>query len=312
MPFRLNSLLPSLRSRAGHGSGRPNSELDGGRPRTAPPPLPAFVIIGTQKAGTTSLRTNLMAHPEVFMPNVEPKFFNENYERGVDWYRSLFAEGRGRLCGEKTPDYMRTRRSMERLRALLPDARLIVLLRDPVKRLFSELNHQMMSGALPRPQRVDARFLRELAQTDTALKAVAFDSGFYLRNLEENVLPLFPAARLLVRATDRRSPRFQGSELRAATGRTGVFLGEDRNAYTREVLDDICAFLGIAKVPADVPMRASNIREYAAPITDDARAFATEFYAKETERLFAFLGEKFETWGASFDPGRGQAEAPPR
>ena len=114
--------------------------------------LPDFVIIGTQKAGTTWLAARLAEQPGIFLPRpFEVHFFDreDNYGRGTAWYAERFRSAPvGALVGEKTPDYLWTQRPPDRgpndiphrMYTLLPNARLVLVLRDPVRRAISALN----------------------------------------------------------------------------------------------------------------------------------------------------------------------------
>jgi hypothetical protein len=110
--------------------------------------LPNFLIIGAAKAGTTTLHTYLRPHPEIFMPaRKELRFFAYDGTVENDYvfpvktlaeYESYFAGVTGETAiGEATPRYLRTPSAAGRIHALLPDARLIVSLRNPVERSFS-------------------------------------------------------------------------------------------------------------------------------------------------------------------------------
>lgn len=118
------------------------------------PPLPNFLIIGAQKAGTRWLRHNLGAHPEVFAAENELSYFNTSaYRRGPDWYRAQFRDWSGeRAVGESTPGYtmprQRPARNADRIDALLTDVRLFVVLRDPCERALSAFIHHMGEGRL--------------------------------------------------------------------------------------------------------------------------------------------------------------------
>lgn len=118
-----------------------------------PDRLPDFVIVGAMKAGTTSLATWLRAHPQVFMPEQkELHFFDTFWSRGVDWYRSLFAGApEGALLGEATPNYMVIEHWVERMASVVPDARLIAVLRHPVDRAWSHYRHSVTRGDEVRP-----------------------------------------------------------------------------------------------------------------------------------------------------------------
>jgi hypothetical protein len=103
--------------------------------------LPNFLIVGAMKSGTTSLARYLGAHPQAYVaPEKEINFFERGYvwNRGVDWYASRF-EGAGDALavGEASPSYMYWPTAIERMASVVPDARLIALLRDPVERAYS-------------------------------------------------------------------------------------------------------------------------------------------------------------------------------
>ena len=102
--------------------------------------LPTFLILGAPKAGTTALAGYLADHPEVFVaPEKEVHFFDRRFDLGVDWYRSRFAEATSELAiGEASPTYMYRDKVLERIGAVLPAPRLIVLLRNPIDRAYSQ------------------------------------------------------------------------------------------------------------------------------------------------------------------------------
>jgi sulfotransferase family protein len=120
--------------------------------------LPDFLIIGAQKAGTTSLASYLAAHPSVLAPAFkEVHYFDSNYTRGTEWYRSHFPIGARRRLGTRfhgrrlrafdaTPYYLMHPQVPLRASRLIPAARIIVLLRDPVDRAYSHYHHEVRLG----------------------------------------------------------------------------------------------------------------------------------------------------------------------
>ncbi|MBU2669257.1 sulfotransferase domain-containing protein [Actinoplanes bogorensis] len=130
--------------------------------------LPDFLIAGVPKAGTTALHAALVGHPELFLPTVkEPKFFLsdgppparggpgdvQTYQEHV-WrqsdYEALFDPApAGTLRGEATPFYLHDLGAHERIKSLVPSARLVVLLRDPVDRAHSNWTHLWNAGLEP-------------------------------------------------------------------------------------------------------------------------------------------------------------------
>ncbi len=114
--------------------------------------LPNFLILGAQKAGTTSLYHYLAQHPELFMcPVKEPHYFSwgdlkigpdlsPDLDRGLTLadYRRLFARVRGeKAIGEASTTYLASARAARRIRELIPEARMIAVLRDPAERAHS-------------------------------------------------------------------------------------------------------------------------------------------------------------------------------
>ena len=106
--------------------------------------LPNFFVIGAMRSGTTALARGLEIHPEVLLSSrKETHFFDRNYERGLDWYLRFFEEARDhKAVGEATPSYMYDRNAMALMAKMLPDARLLAILRNPVDRAYSHFWHE--------------------------------------------------------------------------------------------------------------------------------------------------------------------------
>jgi Sulfotransferase domain len=109
-----------------------------------PRSLPGAVILGAQKCGTSSLHNYLTQHPGVIAPlRKEVHYFDVNYGRGEAWYRGHFGrQGDPGLNLDSSPYYLFHPAVPARMHQLLPDARLIVLLRDPARRAYSHYWHE--------------------------------------------------------------------------------------------------------------------------------------------------------------------------
>ena len=135
-------------------------------------PLPTFIIIGAQKSATRWLRINLGRHPQVYTAPTETMFFHspERFDaRGLEWYRAQFAGWAGEpVVGEATPGYMmwrhRPRRVAMRIKDVVPDARPIAILRNPVDRAGSAQAHFVSRGRLP----AEANLLELIRRTPPA------------------------------------------------------------------------------------------------------------------------------------------------
>ena len=154
--------------------------------------LPNFLVIGARRAGTSLLHHKILGtHPEIYVPvqRKETHYFDLYYERGVEWYRSYFpsdeAAGRFRAIGEVTPDYLASEEAPGRIHQLLPECRLIAILRNPVEQAWSDYRHRRRSH----DERRDFRTFIE----DPA----ALSGGLYHRHLER-YLALFRREALLV------------------------------------------------------------------------------------------------------------------
>jgi Sulfotransferase domain len=127
--------------------------------------LPDFMIIGTKRGGTTSLYNYLLEHPRV-LPLLPARqhikgahYFDSNFSRGMRWYRSHFPTGALRrvrerdgqpvVAGEGSPYYLFHPLAAERASRLVPDTKLIVLLRDPVERAWSHYKERVRHGLEP-------------------------------------------------------------------------------------------------------------------------------------------------------------------
>jgi len=122
--------------------------------------LPDFVIIGAQKCGTSSLYSYVTQHPWVApCSEKEVHFFDMNVHfcLGLEWYRAHFissmyksyvkrAHGYELITGEATPYYLFYPHAPERIFQVLPKAKLIALLRNPVDRAYSHYHHQFQRG----------------------------------------------------------------------------------------------------------------------------------------------------------------------
>ena len=118
--------------------------------------LPTFVVIGAMKAGTVSLGHYLDDHPDVFLGRGgrfgEPNFFvaEYNWARGRGWYESPFdGVGRATAIGECSPSYTWAhvyRGVPERIAQVVPEARLVYVVRDPIARMRSMYMHQVSAG----------------------------------------------------------------------------------------------------------------------------------------------------------------------
>jgi Sulfotransferase family len=221
--------------------------------------LPDFLIVGAPKAGTTALHAALATHPQLYLsPVKEPKFFlcdgrpptagagpgDAHSAREWIWrrdrYEALFADApAGMLRGESTPLYLYDPRAHARIRRLVPDAKLVALLRDPVDRAHSNWMHLWSDGLEP-----IGDFVAACRAEDDRVRAGYAPFWHYLRlgrygEQLEHLYSLFDPAQVL------------------------VLRYRDLVDGPVEILDGIARFLGVAPGLARPP-EPENVRPFVA------------------------------------------------
>jgi hypothetical protein len=211
-------------------------------------PLPDFLVLGAQKAGTTALYSYLRRHPDVTGPRwKEVSYFDRHYARGPAWYRGnfpvTFGGRRAALVGEASPSYLFHPLAPERAAALVPDARLVALLRDPVERAHSQYRHSVDFGreplsfeeALDREEERLEGEVERLCADPRAFSRAWWDWSYVARGLYAEQLErwyaAFPREQLLVLANEELAERPAETYARVLT-----FLGappHELDAYPR-------------------------------------------------------------------------------
>ncbi|MGF1605389.1 MAG: sulfotransferase [Rhodothalassiaceae bacterium] len=201
---------------------------------------PRLIIIGAQKAGTTSFAELLATHSQIAMgEDKEPDFYAAQWTRGMAWYRGLYAQARAPWLIDASPSYStgfidpETHQPFavaERLARTVPDARLIYLVRDPVKRAYSSYWHERRYGSEKRAAAA------ALTPQSVYVRQSLYD--VHLRYFQRH----FPAKHIL-------TLRF-----------------EDINRQQSAAVDRVCAFLGLQpEAQADKPVARNQGFQYAGP-----------------------------------------------
>lgn len=282
--------------------------------------LPTFFVIGAPKAGTTSLHNYLAAHPQIQMSAVkEPRFFS-GPENGIpyppdrvgslDAYETLF-DPAAEVRGESSTDYATHPRRQgvpERIEELVPEARFIYLVRDPIARTVS---HFKMTTALLGERRTLREALGDLAD----LRSPYLSPSLYATQLEL-YLRTFPPARILVidqadlqaerRATLSRVFDFLSVEDTAPLdGFTEEHLGSgDWRAYPSGYADFVARHVAprLQWIPGGLRRSARRSvervlwRPLDTGLDDDLREGLEDLYAPEVARLRSLTGMEFPTW----------------
>ncbi len=273
--------------------------------------LPNFLIIGSQKAGTTSLYHVLRKHPEIYMPDTKEVnyFFYENkYSKGIEYYKNYFSNvpQSVQVVGEASPGYICHPLVPERIKRDLPDIeKLIVTVRNPVDRAFSQFTDNLRH--LEAELTFDEAFDTAMNEVFEPGKLGYFSRGTYIQYIEKYV-QLFGRDRLLVLVfedlkTDPVSfygkcfeflgvdPEFQCPEMDRKFNASNIwsnpvyswFFKRPRN--TRFLTPQLQRLLCRGKQ-----------RRYEALMSPEIRNRLVEFYKPWNDRLSEFLGRDLSDW----------------
>lgn len=252
-----------------------------------PRALPDFIIVGAQKGGTTSLYKYLEQHPQVLKASrKEVHFFDENVDRGVRWYRSHFPSrreleqradklGKSVITGEASPYYIFHPHAVRRLAALLPDTKLIVLLRDPVARAFSHYQHQL-------------RMARERLSFKAAIKQEADRlRGERDRMLEDENYNSYTYRHFSYLARGVYADQLEKLYRYVSRDQVLVLRSESLFDHTQALFDTTTSFLGLDRVTLH-EAKTFNTGRYSPDIPDAGALRA--LYMPHNRRLYEVLG----------------------
>ena len=225
--------------------------------------LPDFLGLGVQKGGTTTLQRLLEQHPGAFLPAAkELHYFSLHFAQGEAWYRAQFAAARSdQRCGEITPYYVFHPQAPDRVQALLPQAHLIVLLRDPVERVLSQYFHTQRLGLEPLP--LEAALAAEVKRLLGADDELAKPAGRHRSHQEHSYLSRS--------RYEEQLPRWQA---RFPSQQLLVLRSEDLFEQPQRVWDRVLRFLQLEPWPLPALAQPANAgRGEAALVTPDLRAW---------------------------------------
>jgi len=274
------------------------------RERRSGPLPPDFLILGAQKCGTTSLAAALRTHPQVFLPAAkEAHHFGKVDDDDVcgDDYRRFFREWSGQpVVGEATPTYLSWPRSAEQICRFLPGVKGIVVLRNPVDRVFSGYWHEVRLGAETRTftQSIEAELRGDCSVGAQRL----LSGGRYAEQLERYLRLGFDRERMLVLFLDE----FVSDGTRALR-EVQQFLGigvhvssfPQRNASGRHFLPRplVRVLAPRWRSPWVGPILDRTRRPFVPPPMDpDLRARLVDHYRPHNARLAELLGRDLPGW----------------
>lgn len=250
--------------------------------------LPDFIIIGTARSGTTSLYYDICQHPCVLPAAYdELGYFDSNFHLGLNWYRSLFPtlfskwlvkqKKQFAITGEDTPFYIWDPIVAKRILKNLPKIKLIVLLRNPVDRAYSNYHLGVRAGtenlSFEDAIKVEIKRLEEINEESKssiekyAIRRSYLAKGFYSDQLKI-WFEIFNSNQLLIIST------------------------EDLKSNPQKVINKIYNFL---EIPDNHKLIPEKQKKAVYPeMKKETREFLIDFYKKNNTELFNLIGQKFD------------------
>jgi Sulfotransferase domain len=252
---------------------------------------PGFLIVGAAKCGTSSLAAALNTHRDIYLPDREIHYFSKYRDKGDAWYLDHFNETT-EIQGEKSPTYLYYRNCHRDIYRLLPGAKLVILLRNPVDRAFSNWHmryndkrlitqgmhfnrtrsrNRWING-LDFPVVVDY-YLSHRESDDLFQKPLdIIHRGLYYEQIE-NLLRFFQRENMLILVTEC----MEGNE--------------------EEYYDRVCDFLDLPAYPwSKEALQKRLVGQYSKTMAPEVREKLHHFYRPYNEKLFQLLGDEIQEW----------------
>lgn len=254
-------------------------------------PLPDFIVIGAQKAGTTALMYYLRQHPLVTKGETknELHFFDRWYARGERWYRAAFPRTRslppGGAVGEGTPEYLLHPHASKRIAALLPNVKLIAVLRDPAKRALSHYQMELRNG------RETLSFEEALAQEDARIgpewNLLLSDERHSFKRYQRHAY----------KARGRYAEQLQRFFEHFPRERILILNSSDLSKDTERTVNGVCDFLEIPHMPESFDMSHRNVgmnkQESPVEVPEGVMEDLREYFKPHNAELYSLLDRDF-------------------
>ena len=246
--------------------------------------LPDFLIIGAKRCGTTSLFTNLPEHPSITSSHHDNMgFFNDNFHLGVNWYRSFFTTKSHKRKIEKkigeclsfdtTTTYMENRTTAENVKKIKSDMKIIVMLRNPIDRAYSQFNRTKKDNVeVGKFEDIIKEEINELVNEKNSFKIARNKSNYIKKGIYyEQLKPwfeLFPRENI------------------------GIFPTEEFKIDSKKIYNEIFDFLNLPLFT----IKNNRIMEKGdySPMKKELRDYLSDFYKEHNEKLFKLIGKEFE------------------
>lgn len=250
---------------------------------------PDFIVIGTQKGGTTSLHSYLAQHHQVVRSyGKELHYFDagleaatNNYAKGPGWYLAHFPLKKNMppqcVTGEATPEYLFNPDAPQRIKEFTPEIKLIALLRNPTDRAISQYFHEVRKGneALP----IEEAFDREDERLAEALSSCDYNC--------------FNFVHYAYKARGRYAEQLKRYYNLFSKDQLLVLSSEDFFADVSGTIGVICDFLGVDGDLSSINFAPKNVGRDKAKVSESIYTELDEYFKPHNEVLFELLGKEF-------------------
>ena len=249
--------------------------------------LPDFIIIGTVRSGTTSLYYNMCKHPSILSASTdEIGFFDSNYQLGIEWYKSMFPKKtemnkikektKFSITGEDTPFYFWKADVIDRIHKVIPDCKLIAILRNPIDRTYSNYQIGVKYGSenlsFEEAIREEKKFLENnTSQVDPELKYSRPRSYLAKSHYSEQIKmwhKKFPRNQLLIISTEEYTTQHQ------------------------KTFDDIFRFLELPTHKIGNPEK-KKVEKYVS-MNSNTRQRLLDYFRPYNSDLYKLIGKEFD------------------
>jgi hypothetical protein len=274
--------------------------------------LPNFLIIGAMKSGTTALYSYMFHHPQIFMSAPkELRYFvtARNWKMGREWYEGHFANADGAIAiGEGSPIYTRHPHHSgvpARIKELIPDVRLIYVIRNPIDRIRSEYLGRVVNGGERRP--FDEAVIASPYYVDGSSYAMQIEQYLDHFSLDQFLIFTSEELRNSRAATMKRVFRF----LSVDENWTSPTLHQEHHRTEEKrlkrplsrVVRRVPALQGVGRFAPrfvkqlDERLETKKVNKEQAQLSEGLRQQLADLLRDDVKRLYAYMPESFDGWG---------------
>lgn len=240
---------------------------------------PSFLILGAQKCGTTTLYEHITGNKQVLASTMkEIHYFDNNFTKNLNWYHAHFPLDiyNDHITGEATPFYLFHPLVAQRVKKTFPDIKLIIILRNPVKRAFSQYQHNIRllreNLSFEKAVKIENNRLQNETITENKLLFSHWyhsyrHMGQYIEQLE-HWLKYFKKEQLFITSLE-------------------MFIKSPQNT-----MDEIFSFLGLTDYDYFVIRNVENVGGYKEKINTETESELIEHFKPFNEKLFNFVGKQ--------------------